>query len=121
VLDLVSGLLAFQGEFSSTYHLAANAVDGDASGAPLLHIFDHALSLAVVGNVKVVIVDVQLGAGVSGACCLEGNADVVLADDLHPVALSEGSVLVKDLVANVLEFVSVEFDDCLCLRALTHA
>jgi hypothetical protein len=102
VLGFVSVLLAVQEDFSLTCHLAANAVDGDASGAPLLHIFDHALGLAVVGNVKVVVVDVQLGAGVSGACRLEGNADVVLADDLHPVALSEGSVLVENLVADVL-------------------
>jgi hypothetical protein len=121
MLDDVSVLPAFQEDLSLTYHLATNAVDGDASSAPLLHIFDHTLSLAIVGNVKVVIVDVQLGVGVGSASGLKGNADVVLAEDIEPVALPEGSVLVEDLVANVLELVSFKFDDCLCLRALTHA
>lgn len=85
------------------YHLATNAINGDTSGAPLLHVSDHTLSFAVVGNVKVVIVDVKLGVRVSGTSSLECDADVVLADDLHPVALPEGAVFVEDLVGNVLQ------------------
>ena len=84
-----------------TYHLAANAVNGNASGAPFLDVLDHTLGLAVVGNIKVVIVDVELGGGVGGTSSLEGNADVVLADDLHPVALTESTILVEDLVGDV--------------------
>jgi hypothetical protein len=83
-------------------HLGTDAVDGDAGGAPLLDVFDHTLSLAVVGNVKVVVVDVQLAGGVGRASSLKGNADVVLADDVEPVALPEGSIFVEDLVHNVL-------------------
>ena len=85
-----------------TYHLAANSVNGNAGGAPFLDVLDHTLSLAVVGNIKVVIVDVELGRRVSGTSSLEGNADVVLADDLHPVALPESTILVEDLVGDVL-------------------
>ena len=83
-------------------HLGTDAVDGNAGGAPLLDVFDHTLSLAVVGNVKVVVVDVQLAGGVGRASSLKGNANVVLADDIEPVALPEGSVFVEDLVHNVL-------------------
>ena len=86
----------------SAYHLATDAVDGDAGSAPLLDVVDHALGLAVVGNIKVVVVDVELAVGVGGASGLECNADIVLADDVEPVALSEGSILVEDLVDNVL-------------------
>lgn len=86
----------------SSYHLGANAVNGNASGAPLLDVLDHTLGLAVVGNVKVVVVDVQLAGGVGRASSLKGNANVVLADDIEPVALPEGSVFVEDLVHNVL-------------------
>jgi hypothetical protein len=88
--------------FIVTYHLAANAVNGNASGAPLLDVLDKTLGLTVVGDIKVVVVDVQLGRGVSGTSGLEGNADVVLADDLQPVALPESTVLVEDLVGDVL-------------------
>lgn len=86
----------------SSYHLGANAVNGNASGAPLLNVLDHTLGLAVVGDVKVVIVDVELGRRVSGTSGLKSDADVVLADDLHPVALPESTVLVEDLVGDVL-------------------
>ena len=84
------------------YHLAANTVNGNASGTPFLDVFDETLGLAVVGDVKVVVVDVELGLGVSGTSGLEGDADVVLADDLHPVALPESTILVEDLVGDVL-------------------
>ena len=87
-------------------HLGTDAVDGDAGRAPLLDVSDHTLSLAVVGNVKVVVVDVQLAVGVSRASSLEGNADVVLADDLEPVAVPEGSVFVEDLVDDVLSLLA---------------
>jgi hypothetical protein len=96
--------------------VGTDAVDGNASGAPLLDVFDHTLSLAVVGNVKVVVVDVQLAGGVGRTCSLEGNADVVLADDIEPVALPEGSVLVEDLVHDVLGLLAScgSFEECLC-------
>lgn len=87
---------------SLSYHLATNAVNGHTGSAPLLDVLDHALGLGIVGNIKVVVVDVELAVGVSGASGLEGDADVVLADDVEPVALSEGSVLVEDLVDDVL-------------------
>ena len=83
-------------------HLGTDAVDGNAGGAPLLDVLDHTLGLAVVGDVKVVIIDVELGRRVSGTSGLEGDADVVLADDLQPVALPESTVLVEDLVGDVL-------------------
>lgn len=101
--------MTFKRDVSVTYHLAANAVNGNASGAPLLDVFDHTLGLAVVGNIDVVVVDVELGRGVSGTSGLEGNADVVLADDLHPVALPESTVLVEDLVGDVLPIISMGF------------
>jgi hypothetical protein len=82
----------------------------------LLDVFDHTLSLAVVGNVKVVVVDVQLAGRVGRAGSLEGDADVVLADDIEPVALPEGSVLVEDLVHDVLGLLAScgSFEECLC-------
>jgi hypothetical protein len=97
-------------------HLGTDAVDGNAGGAPLLDVFDHTLSLAVVGNVKVVVVDVQLAGRVGRAGSLEGDADVVLADDIEPVALPEGSVLVEDLVHDVLGSLAScgSFEECLC-------
>ena len=94
--------MTFQRDLLLTYHLAANTVNGNAGGAPLLDVLDHTLGLAVVGNIKVVIVDVELRGGISGTSSLEGNADVVLADDLHPVALPESTILVEDLVGDVL-------------------
>ena len=84
------------------YHLAANTVNGNASGAPLLDVLDHTLGLSVVGKIKVVVVDVQLGRGVSSTSSLKDNADAVLTDDLHPVALLESTILVEDLVGDVL-------------------
>lgn len=91
-----------RGDVIVAYHLATDAVDGDAGGTPLLDIVDHALGLAVVGNVKVVVVDVELAVGVGLTSGLEGNADVVFADDVEPVALPESSILVEDLVDDVL-------------------
>jgi hypothetical protein len=83
-------------------HLGTDAVDGDTGRAPLLDVLDQTGDLAVVGDVKVVVVDVELAGRVNRASGLEGNLDVVLADDLEPVAVSEGSVFVEDFVDNVL-------------------
>jgi hypothetical protein len=83
-------------------HLGTDAVDGDTGRAPLLDVLDQTGDLAVVGNVKVVVVDVQLASWVNRTSSLEGNADVVLADDLEPVAIPEGSIFVEDFVDNVL-------------------
>jgi hypothetical protein len=99
VLDIIgTGPAAAVGKV----HLGTDAVDGDAGGAPLLDVLDQTGDLAVVGDVKVVVVDVQLASWVNRASSLEGNADVVLADDLEPVAVPEGSVFVEDFVDNVL-------------------
>jgi hypothetical protein len=60
--------------------LRADAVNGDALGDPLVDLADHTGGLGVGGNVEVVIVDEELGVGVSGAGSTEGDADEVLAE-----------------------------------------
>jgi len=87
-------------------HLGADAVDGNAGAAPLLDISDETGGLAVVGDIEIVVVDVELAVGVDRASRLEGNADVVLADDLEPVAVSKGSVFVEDFVDDVLRLLA---------------
>ncbi|KAG9966599.1 family 10 xylanase, partial [Aureobasidium melanogenum] len=52
-------------------------------------------------RVEVVVVDVELGVGVGGAGGLEGNADVVLTENLHEDVLAESAVLVEGLVNDV--------------------
>lgn len=82
--------------------LATNTVDGDTLSNPLVNVIDHtAGNLGVVGNVKVVVVDVELGVGVSGAGSAEGNSDHVLAEDLVDLAVAHASVLGEDLVDDV--------------------
>ena len=83
-------------------HLGTDAIDGNAGAAPLLNVSDETGGLAVVGDIKVVVVDVELAVGVDRTSGLEGNADVVLADDLEPMAVPEASVFVEDLVDDVL-------------------
>lgn len=59
-----------------------DAVDGNASSDPLLDMGDHAIGqLGVVGIVKVVVIDVELGAGIGLAGSLKGDAHKVLAQD----------------------------------------
>lgn len=85
--------------------LRADAVDGDAGRDPLLDVGDHAGGhLRVVGLVEVVVVDVQLRIRVRLARRLERDAHEVLAKHLREYGAAEGSVLVEDLVYDILEF-----------------
>jgi len=93
--------------------LRADAVDGNALGEPLVHVGDHAVGeLGVVGNVKVVVVDVKLGVGVRGAGGAEGDAYEVLAEHAAEDAVAEVTILSEDLVNNVpLEDLSLVVGD----------
>jgi len=68
--------------------LRADAVDGNALRDPLVHEADHAGCLCVVGNVKVVIVDVEFGVGISGTGGAEGDTDEIFAEDASEDAVS---------------------------------
>ena len=81
--------------------LGTDTVDGDAGGDPLLDVGDETGGLGVGGRVQVVVVDVELGVGVGSAGGLEGDTDVVLAENLHEDVLAESTVLVEGLVDNV--------------------
>jgi hypothetical protein len=82
--------------------LRTDTVDGDTLRHPFVDLLDHSAGkLSVVGVVEVVVVDVQLGGGISGASSAEGNTDEVLAEDSTKDAITERAVLSKDLVDNV--------------------
>jgi hypothetical protein len=81
--------------------LRADTVDGDTGGPPRLDVLDHGLGLGVVGRVEVVVVDVQLGSGVSLAGGLEGDLDEVLAEDVVEDGGAEAAVLLEHLVDDV--------------------
>jgi hypothetical protein len=92
--------------------LRTNTVDGDALAEPLLDGGNHALGdLGGAAGVEAVVVDVQLGVGVSLAGSAEGNANVVVvAEDVVEVrVLSEGTVPVEDLVDDVLNMLAKPF------------
>jgi hypothetical protein len=80
-----------------------NAVNRNTLAYPLLHQGDHAVDLSVTGRVKVVVVDVELGVGISLASCLEGDADEFLAQNAGKDRVAESAVLVEDLVDNILQ------------------
>lgn len=87
--------------------LGTDAVDGDTLADPLGDVLDEALGFGVGGAVEVVVVDVEFCVWVGGAGGVEGDADVVFAQDLVPVGLAEGAVFVEDFVGDVLRaFVS---------------
>ena len=82
--------------------LRAYAVDGNALRNPLVDVVDHATgNLGIVGDVKVVVVDVQLGVGVGAASSTESNSDEVLTKDTAKDTVAETAVLSEDLVYNV--------------------
>jgi len=82
--------------------LGPNTVDRDALGNPLVDVGNHSGGdLGVVGNVEVVVIDVQLGGRVSGARCSEGNANKVLAENTAEDAVAECAVFGKDLVEDI--------------------
>jgi hypothetical protein len=96
-LDTVGGTRVEMG-------LRTNTVNGDALGNPLLDVGDHtSLELGGVGIVNAVVVDVQLGVGVSGAGSAEGNANELLTQNLgERRVLAESTIPVEDLVEDVL-------------------
>lgn len=82
--------------------LGADTVNGDALRDPLLDVVAHAGGdLGSVGRVKAVVVDVQLGVGVSLAGSAEGNADKLLAEDAGEDRVTQTAVPLEDLVDNV--------------------
>ena len=82
--------------------LRTDAVDGNALRHPLVDVVDHTLGyLRVVGNVEVVVVDVQLGVGVGGAGGAESDADEILAEDTAEDTVSEVAVFSEDLVDDI--------------------
>lgn len=104
-LDLASGT-------GVKVSLRTNTVDGDALAEPLLDRGNHALGdLGGAAGVEAVVVDVQLGVGVSLAGSAEGNANVVVvAEDVVEVrVLSEGTIPVEDLVDDVLNMLVKPF------------
>lgn len=82
--------------------LAAYAINGNALGEPLVNLFNHTPGyFSIVGDVKVVVVDIELGSGVSCTCCAEGNAYKVLAENATEDAVAEGAILGEDLIDDV--------------------
>lgn len=69
---------------------------------PLVDVGDHAgRELRIVGDIKVVIVNVQLGGGIGGACGAESDTDEVLAQDTAENGVAKAAVLSEDLVHDV--------------------
>lgn len=82
--------------------LGSNTIDGNALGEPPVDVGNHTGSdLGVVGNVQVVVIDIELGVGIGGACCAEGNANEVLAENTAENTVAEIAVLCKDLIDNI--------------------
>jgi len=82
--------------------LGANAVDWDTLSEPLVDLFDHTPGdFGVVGNVEVVVVDVQLRGRIGGTRCAEGDANKVLAENAAEDAVAERAVFSKDLVDDI--------------------
>ena len=82
--------------------LHTNAIDRDTLRNPLVDVAAHAVDLAVVGTVEVVVVDVELGRGIRLTGSLESDGNEFLAKDSRVNRVSQGSVLVEDLVDDVL-------------------
>lgn len=96
--------------------LCANTVNGNALGHPLVNVCDHTSgNLGVVGNVQVVVVDVELGVGISGACGAESDTNKVFAEDTAEDAVSKLAVLGEDLVHDIpLQDLTLVVGDDLC-------
>lgn len=83
-------------------HLSADTIDElRAAAVDLLHQVDDGLQLHI-GAVEVIIVDIQLRVRVGRARRLECNRDEALAEDVRENGRAQGSVLVEDLVHDVL-------------------
>ncbi|KAI6765146.1 hypothetical protein HG531_012245 [Fusarium graminearum] len=82
--------------------LGTDAIDGNTLRHPLVDVINHSAgNLGVVGDVEVVVVDVELGSWVGGAGSAESDTDKVLAENLVELTVSHVSVLSEDLVDNV--------------------
>jgi hypothetical protein len=82
--------------------LATDTINGDTLRDPLVDVSDHAGSdLGIVGNVEVVVVDVQLSVGVGGAGSLERNSHEVFTENAAEDAVAEASVFGEDLVNDI--------------------
>ena len=82
--------------------LRADTVNRDALRNPLINVSNHAGGdLCIVGNVEVIVVDVELGVGVSSAGGAERNADKVLTEDAAEDTITETTVLGEDLVDDI--------------------
>jgi hypothetical protein len=79
-----------------------NAIDGNTGGDPLLDLSSKTSELGVGGRVEVVVVDVTLSVRSSLLGGLESDADKVLTKDTGEDRVTEGTVLGKDLVDNIL-------------------
>jgi hypothetical protein len=82
--------------------LRADTVNRNSCGDPFVDVSDHTCGdLRVVGDVEVIIVDVELSGRVGGASGAKGNANEVLAEHAAENAIPEATVFGKDLVDNV--------------------
>lgn len=82
--------------------LGANAVYGDALRDPLVNVSNHAGGeLCIVGNVEVVVVDVELSVRVGSAGGAECNAHKVLAKYAAEDTITETAVLGEDLIDDI--------------------
>jgi len=79
-----------------------NAIDGNTSSDPLLDLGGKTSELRVGGRVEVVVVDVTLSIRSSLLGGLECDADKVLTKDTGEDRVTEGTILVEDLVDDVL-------------------
>ena len=79
-----------------------NAIDGNTGGDPLLDLGSKTGELGVGGRVEVVVVDVTLSVRSSLLGGLESDADEVLTKHTGEDRVTEGTVLGKDLVDNIL-------------------
>lgn len=82
--------------------LRTNTINGDTGSQPLVDVSDHAVGhLSIVGNVEVIIVDVELGVGISGAGSAESNSNKVLTKNSAEDTVTEVTVLSEDLVDDI--------------------
>jgi hypothetical protein len=82
--------------------LRADTVNWNSLRQPLVDVVDHTAGhLGVVGDVEVVIVDVELCGRVGGASGAEGDANKVLAKHAAENAVPEVTVLGEDFVDHI--------------------
>lgn len=82
--------------------LRSNTVDGNTGSNPLVNVSDHSAGeLSIVRLVEIVIIDVELGSGISGAGSAESNTDKVLTENSAEDTVAEVTVLSEDLVDDI--------------------